>query len=346
VFTGAGVKYDFGDAAPGLQFRAHGGWAWREHTVRGGAALSDRRADWEYTARAERQITPTNDLSGALAARSDAPPLIGDDKFFDRRFAGLLVQTTGSHGLAWRFEFDRASDHVAGRNAVAFAPLAPGEQAPPMATGDSAVSRAVFAGAYWLGRAELRVNSAGSAVSLDPRAQLRVALETATGDLTWQRYEIGGALRHRTGRWTFSVAGDAGIVRSTALPPQALYQLRQVSDFYSAANTLPFTGDRGALARGGVMYTLPVLSAPTHVGKYTIPGLAPSPFVGLQSAWTGASPTALSLMNRFGWRTSNGGRSAADVGIGFFGGSVGVGVVRAFDATGKWRFGARGRAGY
>ncbi len=345
VFTGAGVKYELGDVAPGLQLRAHAGWAWREHTLRGGAELMRQGERWELSARGERQITVENDLSGALGNDPDIPPLIGDTRFFDRRFGGLLARTIGAHGLGWRFEVARAADRIAGRNVSAFSPLAAGVSPPPIAAGDSTLSRAVFEGDYWLTRAEMRVNPSAGSFSLDPGWRLRLAYEGASGTLRWQRFEIGTAVRRRLGRWTLRLSGDAGIVRSSALPPQALYQLRNVSEFFSSPDPLPFTGDRGAVARGGAMYTLAILNAPVRVLGFRLPGPAPAPYVGLRYGWTGASTQTLSLMNRFGWRTSDGVRGAAEVGIRFFGGSLGVGMIRPLDATGKWRFGFNGGGG-
>jgi hypothetical protein len=339
------VKYDFGAAAPGLGLRAHAGWAWREHAARGGVAMVQQHAGWEFSARAERQITATSDFGDLIAPEPDVPPLIGDDRYFDRRFAGLLARRINSHGLGWRFEVARAGDRVAGRDVTPFRPLAPGESQSPMAIGDSALSRAVFEGDYWLTRAELRLNPSAGALSLDPGLQVRLAFEGASGTLEWQRYEIGTALRRRLGRWTLGVSCDAGILRSSEPPPQALYQIRSVADFFSIPDPFPFTGDRGAIARGGVMYTIPVLNAPIHVFGFQVPGPAPSPFAGLMYGSTSASARTLALMNRFGWRTSDGTRSAAEVGIRFFGGSLGFGAVRPLDSAGKWRFGLRAGVG-
>jgi hypothetical protein len=51
VFTGLGMTYDFGNTAPGMLLRVHGGYAWNEGAVRGGGGgpasrrdVGDRRA--------------------------------------------------------------------------------------------------------------------------------------------------------------------------------------------------------------------------------------------------------------------------------------------------------------
>jgi hypothetical protein len=60
--------------------------------------------------------------------------------------------------------------------------------------------------------------------------------------------------------------------------------------------------------------------------------------VGLQAGWTDASADAQRVMDRFGWRTSDGARAAVDVRLRFFGGSVSVGAARPLEQDGEWRF--------
>jgi hypothetical protein len=210
---------------------------------------------------------------------------------------------------------------------------------------DSALSRAAFAGSYTTVRAELRVNPSAGLQSLDRGWHLRAAYERASGDFRWDRYELATSLHRRLGRWTVSGRADAGLVRSAAVPPQALYQVRRVADFIEKGDPLPFTGDRGSVARAAVMYTLPFLNAPFRVFGGSIAGPAPSPYAGIQYGYTDASAATQVLLDRFGWQTSGRVRTAAEFGIRLFGGSIGVGAVRPIDTGGEWRFGLRGGLG-
>jgi hypothetical protein len=69
-----------------------------------------------------------------------------------------------------------------------------------------------------------------------------------------------------------------------------------------------------------------------------LPAPAPSPSVSLQAGWTDASAETLDLMNRYGWRTSDGVRTTVDLRLRFFGGSVSIGAARPLDRAGEWRF--------
>jgi hypothetical protein len=342
VFTGGGLTYDFGNAAPGLTARAHGGWAWAEGTWRGGAELAQRRAGWEVMARGERQLAHSNDFTWALEPEPAVPPMLSGNlyDYLDRRLAGVVVRTTRSEGLGLRFEAARAGDRNIGRNVMEL-PLPPGEDGvlvpPETHIGETRLNRPVFEGDYWLGRAELRLNPSAGGISLDPGLALRLAYEGAVGDVDWQRVEAGVAQRRMFGRFTLALRGDAGAMFSSNPAPQALFEL-------GTANDLPgfdykqFVGDRAALGRATVMYTLPIFNAPIRLGSMWLPAPAPSPSVGLQVGWTDASAETLALMDRFGWRTSDGARAALDVRLRFFGGSISIGAARPLDRDGRWRF--------
>jgi hypothetical protein len=342
VFTGGGLTYDFGNAAPGLTARAHGGWAWAEGTWRGGAELAQRRAGWEVMARGERQLAHSNDFTWALEPEPAVPPMLSGNlyDYLDRRLAGVVVRTTRSEGLGLRFEAARAGDRNIGRNVMEL-PLPPGEDGvlvpPETHIGETRLNRPVFEGDYWLGRAELRLNPSAGGISLDPGLALRLAYEGAVGDIDWQRVEAGVAQRRMFGRFTLALRGDAGAMFSSNPAPQALFEL-------GTANDLPgfdykqFVGDRAALGRATVMYTLPIFNAPIRLGSMWLPAPAPSPSVGLQVGWTDASAETLALMDRFGWRTSDGARAAVDVRLRFFGGSISIGAARPLDRDGRWRF--------
>jgi hypothetical protein len=195
--------------------------------------------------------------------------------------------------------------------------------------------RSALRGTYWRGRLEVRRNSSAGGFSLRPGLFLRLAHESAAGDLDWHRVEAGAGLRRTLGRWSFSLSGDAGVVLSDRPPPQALFDLGIVSDA-PGADERTFAGDRAALGRASVVYTLPLLGSPIRIGTLWLPALAPSPSIGLRLGWTDASPETQQGMEPFGWRTSEGVRSAIDLRMRFFGGAVGVGAARSLERGADW----------
>jgi hypothetical protein len=341
IFTGGGLVFEAGDAVPGLSLRTHAGWAWGEQTWRGGVEVAQRFAGWEVAARGERQLAHTNDFTWALDPEPSVPPMLSGDlyDYLDRRVGGVVVRTTASDGVGLRFEAARAADRNVGRNVMEL-PVRVEDGTwliPETDAGSTRLNRPVFEGDYWLGRAELRVNPSAGGISLDPGMALRLAWEGATGDLEWQRVEAGAAQRRMFGRWTLALRGDVGAMFSSSPAPQALFELGTTTDL-PGFDYKEFVGDRAALARGTVMYTLPIFNAPIRMGSMWLPAPAPSPSVGLQVGWTDASAETQELMDRFGWRTSDGARSAIDLRLRFFGGSVSIGAARPLDRDGQWRF--------
>jgi hypothetical protein len=346
VFTGAGLTFDAGDAWPGFGARVHGGWAWAEKDWRGGAEVYQRHRGVEGLIRAERLLAHSNDFTCALDPEPGVPPMLSGDlyDYLDRRVGGIVLRTTRAEGLGFRLEAARAQDRNVGRNVMewpAFGPTLPEWQPPATHAGDTRLNRPVAEGDYWLGRAELRLNPSAGGISLHPGVASRLAWEGATGELDWHRFEAGMAHRRMYGRWTLGLRGDAGamLTPSGEQPvPQALYELGTTTDLPGFAYK-EFVGDRAALGRGTVMYTLPIFNAPIRLGSFWLPAPAPSPSVGLQVGWTEASsPETQQLMNAFGWRTSDGARAAVDVRLRFFGGSVNIGAARPLDRDGQWRF--------
>ncbi|MEX1182822.1 MAG: hypothetical protein WEF86_06275 [Gemmatimonadota bacterium] len=335
VFTGLGLTYDFGDALPGTALRAHGGYAWSEEVPRGGAELAHRAGGWEFIARGERQLAHTNDFTATRDPEPGLAPLLGGEQYdyLDRTFGSLVVRTTSREGIAWRFEAGRAADRNVGRNVV----LLENPDSAIQPENASRLNRPAFEGDYWLGRAELRRNPGAGGISLQPGLGLRLALENAVGQLDWQRAEAALSMRHMLGRWTLSAAGDAGIVLSDSTPPQAMFELGTAVDLPGFSHKA-FTGDRAALGRAGIMYTLPIFNAPIRIGSFWLPAPAPAPSVAVQVGWTDASAETRRIMERFGWQTSDGARAALDLRMRFFGGSVSIGAARPLDTDGEWHF--------
>ncbi|HEX6132810.1 MAG TPA: hypothetical protein VFZ24_02430 [Longimicrobiales bacterium] len=334
VFTGLGMTYDFGNTAPGMVLRVHGGYAWQEEEVRGGAELLHRGDRWELGARAERQLAHTNDFTSTTELEPNVPPVIGAEQYdyVDRRI-GSLIARTAPGWITLRFEVARAGDRNVTRNVV---PLDnPDSIIEPINA--SRLNRPAFAGDFWLARAAIHRNPAAGGISLQPGLGLRLAWEGAVGDLDWQRVEAGASLRRMLGRFTISGRGDAGIAFSDSLPPQSMFELGTLADLPGFEHKA-FTGDRAALARLGLMYTLPIFNAPIRMGSLWLPAPAPAPSVAIQVGWTDATDQTRAIMQRFGWVTSDGARAALDLRMRFFGGSVSIGAARPLDRDGEWRF--------
>jgi len=335
VFTGAGFVYHFGDAAPGSSLRAHGGYAWGEKAFRGGMEFGLERGPWEYRARGERMLSHTNDFVPVPETDPGVPPVFGAEQYdyIDRRIGSVIARTTSVDGIAWRFELGRAGDRNVGRNVV----LLDNPDSVIIPINASRLNRPGFEGDFWIARAELRRNPAAVGLSLRPGVGLRLAYEGAVGDIDWNRFEAGASVRKPIGRWTLSGRGDAGLTLSDSTPPQSFFELGTATDLPGFTHKA-FTGDRAALLRAAVMYTLPIFNAPIKMGSLWLPAPAPAPSVGVQVGWTDASAQTLATMQRFGWNTSDGARAAIDLRMRFFGGSVSIGAARPLDTNGAWRF--------
>lgn len=332
LFTGLGLVAHFGKAAPGLAARVHGGWAWGEETARGGGELAWRRGPWEPSIRAERQLVHTNDFLTALEPEPGVPPLFASTEYdyLDRRIGGLVLRRYPVDSVGLRLEFARASDRNVGRRV-----LQPGDTV--LREGVNRLNRPAFEGDFWLGRAELNLNPSAGALSLMPGAGVRLAWEGATGELDWQRLEAAVSARLMPGRWTLAARVDGGLVFSDSVPPQALFELGSSAGL-PGFSYKAFTGDRAALGRFNVMYTLPIFNAPIRVGALYLPAPAPSPSVGLQAGWTDARADTRRLLEQYGWNTSDGLRATLDLRMRFFGGSVSVGAARPLERGADWRF--------
>ncbi len=344
VYTGAGVTFDAGDAAPGLRLRGHVGWAWDEGTARGGVELEKRWSPWSVAARAERTLTPTQDFLYPFQSEPDAAPMFGasDFHYVDRRQAGVVAQHISlGTGIGVRAEGFQVWDREAGAPPPAPLQTSTGSSAIASSTGISGTTTAllppVAEGSYWRTRLELRRHASAGGVSLEQGLMLRIAYEGAQGELEWQRVEAGATLRRSLGRWTFWLAGDAGALLTDGAPPQALYELGATANVPGAADSV-FAGDRAALGRATILFELPFLGGPIHLGSFYLPALAPSPSVGVRLGWTDAKPETLQQMKALGWETSAGIRSTFDVRLRFFGGNVSVGAARPLEKGGRWRF--------
>ena len=328
LFTGAGVVLAFRDAAPGLELRSAGGWAWSERMPRGYTELALRRDDWEFGVRAARDLDHTNDFAAPLEQGAGAFMLFGagdDYDYVDRR--GIVASVTRALGrdAGVRLELGFLEDRPVARHRLRG----------PYGGDTLRLNRPAASGDYIRSRLVLERGRSVNGSSLQPGLGVRAVIEHASGELDWTRVESGLSLRTARGRFLFSARFDAGLVLGDAPPPQTLYEL-------GTSGRLPgypykaFGGDRATLLRGSALYDLPILDAPIRLGSLVLPGLSPAPAVRWEAGWAAAGERALPALQALGSRETGGIRSTVALQLTFFGGMLGVGVARPLEAGRDW----------
>ena len=355
AYTGIAVRERFRDAAPGLTAHAYAGWAWSQHTARGGAALLYSRGPWTTAVRTERTLASTNDFT---------PPLEGGSSAFGALFFGVDDQDYVERNTAnVSLTRDIGSAHDA---LVTFQGGVAGDRSQPaildhsfIGIGQYRINRASANGNYVFASSTLEVHPDVTGVFLEPGMGLIASYEAASGQLSFQRAELTLAARRNFSDLVIAAVVQGGVVLGRAIPPQTLFEL-------GAENVLPgydykqFAGDRAA--GGGVLasYTFPVLRKPWRVVRSVmLPGLSPGVAAGVQSGWAEASssavlasiqqldPNAVSDCEAAGSCPTplsvptKGIRATADFRLTFFGGLVGIGVARPVDKAAPWRLAFR-----
>jgi hypothetical protein len=329
LFTGAGAVLAFRDAAPGLELRGAGGWAWSERTPRGYTELALRRDDWELGIRAARDLDHTNDFAAPLEQGAGVFMLFGagdDYDYVDRRGVVASVGRALGHDAGVRLELGFLEDRPVTRHRLRG----------PYGGDTLRLNRPAASGDYIRSRLVLERGRSVNGSSLQPGLGVRAVIEHASGELDWTRVESGLSLRTARGRFLFSARFDAGLVLGDAPPPQTLYEL-------GTAGRLPgypykaFGGDRAALLRGSALYDLPFLDAPIRIGALVFPGLSPSPAVRWEAGWAAARERSLPALQALGSRETGGIRSVVALQLTFFGGMLGVGVARPLEAGRDWQ---------
>ena len=329
LYTGGGGVLALRDAAPGLELRAGGGWAWSERTVRGQVEAALRRDGWEAALRAARDLDHTNDFTAPLEQGAAVFMLFGagdDFDYVDRRGVTASVARTfgnvGGGGI--RVELAGLEDRPEERRLLRG----------PYGGDTLRLNRPVVPGRYLLGRVMLERGRSVNGNSLGPGLGARLVLERAAGELDWRRVEANLNLRATRGRFLFAARVDGGLVFGDP-PPQALYEL-------GTASSLPgypykeFGGDRAVLLRGALLYDPPLLDAPIRLGGVILPGLSPAPAVQWQAGWTGVTSGARAALDLLGSRETDGIRRSLAFRLTFFGGSIAVGIARPLDHRPDW----------
>lgn len=329
LFTGLGARVDFRDALPGGFVGLHGGYAWSEATVRGGAEVGVRRGAWGARVVAERQLPSTNDFPRAFDARPTVLGAFGEDDFdyVDRSSVEARVALSRRNVGTLEMNVGAAEDRAPVAH-VGTAPLG----------GTFRPLRPVDEGSY--GHLRLRALLGGSSGGeyLAPGLRAGVTLDLARGDLDWRRLEGFVRARRQRDGWTLAGELSGGVVFADSPPPQTLFELGSYSGRLPGFEYKAFSGDRAAVASVQTMYALPLLEAPVRLGRLFLPAVAPSASVELHAGWAGSSVRTAGLLERLGWDDSEGVRATLFVGIRVFGGSMSLGVARPLGEPGRWRF--------
>jgi hypothetical protein len=331
LYTGAGAVLSFRDAAPGLELRGSGGWAWTEAAARGAAELSLRRGDWQLALRGGRELAHTNDFMPPFERNPGFLLLLGgpdDFDYLDRR--GMTIAIARDFGAAaearGRLEFGWNDDRPEHRRL----------QHSHVGKDTLRLNRPITPGRYLLSRLVLERGRSTNMHSLRPGVGAALLLERADGELSWHRIETGVQFRTTHGPLTFATRLDAGLVAGTSPPLQTLYEL-------GGGSSLPgyrykeFAGDRAARLRGTLRHGLGILDSPIRIGRIVLPGPYPAPAIRWQSAWTAAPGEMAAAIESLGSRETDGIRNTVDLQLTFFGGMIGVGVARPLEHHARWK---------
>ena len=345
AYTGASAMLAFRDAAPGLSARVFGGWAWAEKTARGGASVTRQRGASWLTARAERALESTNDFAAPFTGSSTFTAFffsVDDADYVDRRLVSL--SSTSALGAVDQGLFTIEARLASDRGVVAH--LLDG---PIVHSTSFRPNRAVTNGSYVSGAATLELHPNVSGDFLEPGIGARLHYEIGSGDLDWQRAELMVSARRYWHQFMLAAHGEGGVVLGSTLPPQTMFELGGIEGL-PGYRYKEFGGDRAAVTRALVGYSLPFYKKPRRVWRYMVPGLSPGVVVGVNGGWAEASSAAarqaLALLTTTSFdgastlvpRPTDGVRATVDARATFFGSLIGLGMARPVDHAAKWRF--------
>lgn len=351
VFTGIAAEHDFRDAVPGLSVRGSIGYAWAEKVPRGMLGISRRLGRTTTGLRFERALAHTNDFQPPLTYGATLSALLGsadDFDYLDRRMA--MASMTRTYGPAQR-SLLRVEAGV-GRDDAVVPNVSKGLY---VARGQGfRINRGIREGNYFRSAASIEIDPHVSGLFVDRGVGLTLHYERADGDLTWQRLEARTAVRREVGPFQVYARGDAGTLLGSPAP-QVMFELGGDAGL-SGYEYKEFAGDRAALVRTVVGYTLPVLRAPIRLPSLLVlPGLAPGIAAGIEGGWAEvSSDKARRALLELGTltdiegnpagplsRPTGGMRASAEFLVTFFSGALAFGVTRPIDRAGKWKFTGR-----
>ena len=340
-FTGIAPSVDFRSVAPGLTASAFGGWAWAEHTARGGGFLSYKRSNSIAAIRAERGLSSTNDFEPPLSDDPGLGALLGsvdDYDYVDRRTAKIsLTEILGSVNTALAtLELGVDNDRPERAN-ITRGLFSSGTR--------FRANRGVYSGtsARVGGEVEFHPNVSGEFVSPGIGARLRV--DAAFGDLEWTRAELRVSARKYVGPVSAIAEVNGGAVIGSKPPPQRLFELGG-NESLPGYEYKQFVGDRAALFRTFLSYGFGLWKRPIRVWRdILLPGVAPGLAFSVQGGWSelssdGASRAANALTAGTPLdppEPTGGARATAGAGLTFFSDLLHVGVARPIDRKARLR---------
>jgi hypothetical protein len=340
LYLGAAPTVEFRSAAPGLTMGAFGGYAFSEHTVRGGAIASlDRGADL-YAIRAERALVSTNDFTPPLDEDPGLAALVSsiDDYDYVDRSSSTLAFTRFLGGVRTGLF---TAELGGARDRPERARLAHGLFGGPAFRRN----RGADAGAYGIARVSFEWHPNVSGDFVTPGVGARVSNELARGQLNWDRVELRVSARRYIGPLNIAFHGDGGADFGSEPPPQTLFELGGDASL-PGYDYKEFVGDRAALARAAISYRLNLWKRPIRIRGLVIPGVSPGLAVSANGGWTRLTASGSRAAARLGVDPSGtpgagpsrGIRATVGGGVTFFSDLVHIGVARPVDEPRPWRW--------
>jgi hypothetical protein len=344
LYTGGEATLEMRGAAPGVVARGHAGWAWAEHTARGGLSISRAWSSTRSVIHAERRLATTQDFERELESSGSSLAAflssIEEVDYVDRwiaaishtRVFGSVDRAFMTARVAAAHDRDVAARLTHGpiRRSVLFLP-----------------NRHARSGSYGLVSLnyELHPNVSGEFVA--PGIGGTLYIEGAAGNLSWVRAEASVSARRYLGPLTLAARLDGGALHSSEPPPQTLFELGGAIARLSGYRYKEFAGDRAAVFRSFATYSFPVFRSPYRLGRFLIPGLTPGIGAGIDGGWTALSSEAARMavlalgdgtVENAVSRETGRVRATAACGLTFFSNSVHVGLARPIDQPAPWRW--------
>ena len=342
AFTGVAPSIDFRNVAPGVSAGISAGWAWTERTARGGAFVSFREAGTTVAARAERELASTNDFAPPRSEDPGVGALLTstDDYDYVDRWSAMVAATRllGSLDAGLMTVQAGVADDRAEHTRLAYGLF--------HGSNSFRQNRGVLEGRYALAQVDVELHPNVSGDFVQPGFGLRAHYEVASGELSWQRAELGLTARRYLGPVSLSVHADGGLVLGAEPPPQQLLELGG-NELLPGYDYKQFAGDRAAVLRSFVSYRAGIWQRPVHLWRNLfVPGVSPGIAVSAQGGWTEVSSAgALRAVEELG-TTSNGTpvsdethgmRATFGGGLTFFSDILHVGVARPVDHAAPWK---------
>jgi hypothetical protein len=343
LFTGAELSLLMRDAAPGVVARAHAGWAWAEHTARGGLSVSRTVKTSTWAIHLDRMLASTGDFREDL--EEDGLSLgaffssIEEVDYVDRwsarlartRIIGSIERgfVQGQFGFARDVDVQANLTHGPIRRSVLFLP-----------------NRHAATGNYAMAELDYEFHPNVTGLFLGSGIGARLHVEGASGQLSWVRTEASLFGRRTVGPVTLVSRLSSGAVFSAAPPPQTLFELGGMSHL-PGYEYKEFAGDRAAIFNTYGLYGFPIFRAPYKFKRLLIPGLSPGIGAGLEGGWTQISSDAANrAVLALGDGTAANAvsratgpiRATASVGLTLFSHAVHVGKARPLDRPAPWRW--------